>query len=155
MQSEELNQNDSVGRTCHSVPCLQFKQYGQHPRYANDTSNKTCACVIMESMGSNANNMGCLRMFRNWIKTEQCPDTGYSEGMVETAKQAPSVTHTTHGVEYFHVKIITKILLSVKKLFTNKHGVVTGLNVGENLQGVHTFLIYLFTIYFCFAGGKD
>lgn len=96
MQNEVLSK--SAGWTCHAVRCLQFKKYGKHLRCANDTSNKTCVCFIMESMDSNANNMGCLCTLRNWIKTGQCLDTGHSEGLVEKAKQAPSVSHTTHGV---------------------------------------------------------
>lgn len=95
MQNEVLSK--SAGWTCHAARCLQFKKYGKHLRYASDPSNKTCSCFIMDS---NANNRGCLRVLRNWIKTRHCVDTGHSEGMAEKAKQAPSVHHTTHGVAY-------------------------------------------------------
>lgn len=50
---------------CRAVRRLQFKKYGRHPRYVNDTGNKTRACFIMESVDSNANNTGHLRMLRH------------------------------------------------------------------------------------------
>lgn len=144
----------SAGWTCHAVWCLQFKIYGQHPRYINDTCNKTCTCDIMESTDNNANNGGCLRVLRNRITTGSCLDTGHSEGMVEKSKAKKKlrllfIRHMVLNISMW--KSLRNLIISRDHIYKQtKNRRLTGLDVGENSQGIYTFLgLFVFCFLLC------